>query len=168
MDITGCITLIGLLLLMHQPFGYTNSITIGDNDKHENIYNDNMMLRDSDKTHFNINNKNMKNTNFNTIADEEPFIESVDNNNNMDDSLVINHHNIETSTNAGDLTLNLNDQVHLLTKQLNALMMRRREDYKLLENNLRKSLRKNTLNNVANVDMDIHNELEHLRYEQFD
>ncbi|XP_067631731.1 protein scabrous [Eurosta solidaginis] len=37
-------------------------------------------------------------------------------------------------------TLPLTEQVQLLTKQLNALMMRRREDYELLEHNLRKSL----------------------------
>ncbi|XP_013109646.2 protein scabrous [Stomoxys calcitrans] len=38
-------------------------------------------------------------------------------------------------------SLSLRDQVRLLSKQLNVLMNRRREDYELLERNLRKSLR---------------------------
>lgn len=57
----------------------------------------------------------------------------------------------------------LGDQVRLLTKQLNALMTRRREDYELLEHNLRKSLRLTT--NAANVDADMRSELDQLRRE---
>ncbi|XP_017054300.1 protein scabrous [Drosophila ficusphila] len=55
------------------------------------------------------------------------------------------------------------DQVRLLTKQLNALMLRRREDYEMLEHNLRKSLRLTT--NAATVDADMRSELNQLREE---
>lgn len=57
-----------------------------------------------------------------------------------------------------DDKLNLNsemsveDHVHLLTKQLNALMTRRREDYKLLENSLKKYVLKNSME-VAEIDV---------------
>lgn len=57
--------------------------------------------------------------------------------------------------------LKLSDQVRLLTKQLNALMTRRREDYELLEHNLRKSLRLTT--DAASVDADVRSELDQLR-----
>lgn len=57
--------------------------------------------------------------------------------------------------------LKLGDQVRLLTKQLNALMTRRREDYELLEHNLRKSLRLTT--DAASVDADVRSELDQLR-----
>jgi len=53
------------------------------------------------------------------------------------------------------------DQVRLLTKQLNALMLRRREDYEMLEHNLRKSLRLTT--NANSVDADMRSELNQLR-----
>lgn len=62
-----------------------------------------------------------------------------------------------------NILLPLNDQVRLLTKQLNALMTRRREDYESLENNLRKSLR--ITNNAENMDMNIRTELDQLRHE---
>nr|AAA28880.1 scabrous protein [Drosophila melanogaster] len=55
------------------------------------------------------------------------------------------------------------DQVRLLTKQLNALMLRRREDYEMLEHNLRKSLRLTT--NANSVDADMRSELNQLREE---
>lgn len=57
--------------------------------------------------------------------------------------------------------LQLSDQVRLLSKQLNALMTRRREDYELLEHNLRKSLRLTT--DAASVDADVRSELDQLR-----
>lgn len=57
--------------------------------------------------------------------------------------------------------LKLSDQVRLLTKQLNALMTRRREDYEMLEHNLRKSLRLTT--DAASVDADVRSELDQLR-----
>ncbi|XP_023160429.2 protein scabrous [Drosophila hydei] len=62
-----------------------------------------------------------------------------------------------------DKNLKLGDQVRLLTKQLNALMTRRREDYELLEHNLRKSLRLTT--DAASVDADMRSELDQLRRE---
>lgn len=56
--------------------------------------------------------------------------------------------------------LSLEDQVRLLTKQMDALMTRRREDFKLLENNLKKSMRKNA---QQYADADVQAELEKLR-----
>ncbi|XP_050326763.1 protein scabrous [Bactrocera neohumeralis] len=65
--------------------------------------------------------------------------------------------------------LPLAEQVQLLSKQLNALMTRRREDYELLEHNLRKSLRIDATANDAlsanAVDMDMRTELQDLRRE---
>lgn len=58
--------------------------------------------------------------------------------------------------------LKLGDQVRLLSKQLNALMTRRREDYELLEHNLRKSLKLTT--NAASVDAGMRSELDQLRF----
>lgn len=58
--------------------------------------------------------------------------------------------------------LSLEDQVRLLTKQMNALMIRRREDFKLLENNLKKSLRKNY---AQYGDVDVRVEFEKLRWD---
>ncbi|SPP75607.1 protein scabrous [Drosophila guanche] len=57
----------------------------------------------------------------------------------------------------------LDDQVRLLSKQLNALIMRRREDYEMLEHNLRKSLRLTT--DAASADADMRTELNKLREE---
>lgn len=48
--------------------------------------------------------------------------------------------------------MSVEDHVHLLTKQLNALMTRRREDYKLLENSLKKYVLKNSME-VAEIDV---------------
>lgn len=59
-----------------------------------------------------------------------------------------------------DVVMTLEDQVQLLSKQLNALMTRRREDYKMLENSLKKYVRKNSL---QFLDKDIKNELDQLR-----
>lgn len=67
----------------------------------------------------------------------------------------------EQDADAAEKNLKLGDQVRLLTKQLNALMTRRREDYELLEHNLRKSLRLTT--DAASVDADMRSELDQLR-----
>nr|XP_014099000.1 protein scabrous [Bactrocera oleae] len=65
--------------------------------------------------------------------------------------------------------LPLAEQVQLLSKQLNALMMRRREDYELLEHNLRKSLRIGTtagdVLSAGAEDADMRTELQDLRRE---
>lgn len=58
------------------------------------------------------------------------------------------------------LSLSLSDQVKLLSKQMNALMTRRREDYKLIENNLKRFVRKNS---KEFTDVDVEMELEKLR-----
>lgn len=70
----------------------------------------------------------------------------------------ISHMVQDDKINIIDDKLNLNsemsveDHVHLLTKQLNALMTRRREDYKLLENSLKKYVLKNSME-VAEIDV---------------
>ncbi|KAH8365283.1 hypothetical protein KR084_007936, partial [Drosophila pseudotakahashii] len=70
----------------------------------------------------------------------------------------------ETSSNGRTMEARrMADQVRLLTKQLNALMLRRREDYEMLEHNLRKSLR--LTSNAASVDADMRSELNQLREE---
>ncbi|ALC40567.1 sca [Drosophila busckii] len=66
-------------------------------------------------------------------------------------------------TKASSDNAKLSEQVRLLSKQLNALMTRRREDYEQLEHNLRKSLRLTT--DAASVDADMRSELEQLRRE---
>uniref|UniRef100_A0A182LS33 Uncharacterized protein n=1 Tax=Anopheles culicifacies TaxID=139723 RepID=A0A182LS33_9DIPT len=56
--------------------------------------------------------------------------------------------------------LTLDDQVRLLSKQLNALTYQRREDYKMLENSLKKYVRKNA---AEITDAQIREELDQLR-----
>lgn len=56
--------------------------------------------------------------------------------------------------------LSLEDQVRLLSKQMSALMTRRREDYKMLETSLKNSVRKNS---QQFGDLDLRNELNQLR-----
>lgn len=56
--------------------------------------------------------------------------------------------------------LSLEDQVRLLTKQLNTLTNQRREDYKMLENNLKKYVRKNS---VQLTNAEIREELDQMR-----
>ena len=58
--------------------------------------------------------------------------------------------------------LALDEQVQLLSKQLSALMTRRREDYKMLENSLKKYVRKNSAQFTDTAD--VRAELEQLRY----
>ncbi|XP_055858863.1 protein scabrous [Episyrphus balteatus] len=84
-------------------------------------------------------------------------------NNNNNDDVGIKDTSDDNDDDDDNILLPLNDQVRLLTKQLNALMTRRREDYELLENNLRKSLR--ITNNAQNMDMNIRSELDQLRHE---
>lgn len=56
--------------------------------------------------------------------------------------------------------LSLEDQVRLLTKQLNTLTNQRREDYKMLENSLKKYVRKNS---VQLTNAEIREELDLMR-----
>ncbi|KAH8402372.1 hypothetical protein KR009_011597, partial [Drosophila setifemur] len=70
---------------------------------------------------------------------------------------------MESSSSNKDSQKELGQQVRLLTKQLSALMLRRREDYEMLEHNLRKSLRLTT--NAASADADMRSELNQLRDE---
>lgn len=48
--------------------------------------------------------------------------------------------------------LSLEDQVHLLKNQMSALMNQRREDYKMLENSLKKTMKKNSMQ-LADLDL---------------
>lgn len=48
--------------------------------------------------------------------------------------------------------LSLEDQVHLLKNQMSALMNQRREDYKMLENSLKKTVKKNSMQ-LADLDL---------------
>ncbi|KAH8300321.1 hypothetical protein KR044_012919 [Drosophila immigrans] len=97
------------------------------------------------------------------------FVNEDDNNNNSEEDdgdneleLLSNGVQVAATNNAAD-NMKLGDQVRLLSKQLNALMTRRREDYELLEHNLRKSLRLTT--DAASVDADMRSELDQLRRE---
>lgn len=65
-----------------------------------------------------------------------------------------------TEDNNGETVLPLEDQVRLLSKQMSALMNRRREDYKMLENSLKKSVRQNS---VQFGDSELRSELVKLR-----
>lgn len=78
--------------------------------------------------------------NSNLISDDFNHILRDDTINTIDDKLNINSE------------ISVEDQLHLLTKQLNALMTRRREDYKLLENSLKKYVLKNSME-VAEIDV---------------
>ncbi|XP_073846390.1 scabrous [Musca autumnalis] len=84
-----------------------------------------------------------------------------------------NNNNKNNDNNAYMQSLSLKDQVRLLSKQMNVLMNRRREDYELLERNLRKSLRiaeDKDSNGETGIytntnDVDLRKELETLRRE---
>lgn len=76
---------------------------------------------------------------------------------------VYNHNDDNKSSlpnNTNEDTQSVNDKVILLTKQLGALSLRRRDDYKMLEISLQKYVRKNSL---QLLDIDIKNELNDLR-----
>lgn len=64
---------------------------------------------------------------------------------------------LSTSSEPG---MSLDDQVRLLSKQMSALMNRRREDYKMLETSLKNSVRKNA---QQFGDLDLRNEVNQLR-----
>jgi hypothetical protein len=98
----------------------------------------------------NIIKENKRNINDNSQINEENFSETIstDNNNNND---------VDDATIS---SMSTSDQIRLLTKQLAALSTRRREDYKLLENSLKKYVRKNSL---QFSDVDMRTELDQLR-----
>ncbi len=52
-----------------------------------------------------------------------------------------------------DDVLSLEDQVHLLKNQMSALMNQRREDYKMLENSLKKTMKKNSMQLSSDLDL---------------
>ena len=55
---------------------------------------------------------------------------------------------------------NLLDEINVLKKQLNILMVRRRDDYKMIENSIKKSIKKNI---SQYLDTNIRNEVIQLR-----
>ncbi|XP_065368903.1 protein scabrous [Calliphora vicina] len=137
--------------------------------------NDNNDNDDSDTNDFSeVNVYNSKNNNNNEIvANSDRFDNEIPVSNSKNNYQTINVNN-NNDNNEYIESLTLRDQVRLLSKQLNVLMNRRREDYELLERNLRKSLRI-TQNNqpqqqqqqqqsISN-DLDLRNELEKLRQE---
>jgi len=88
------------------------------------------------------------------------FVNDDNDEDDNDDELEMLSNGVKPQTDNDNLQLG--DQVRLLAKQLNALMTRRREDYELLEHNLRKSLRLTT--NAESVDADMRSELDQLRF----
>uniref|UniRef100_A0A1A9Z5M1 Uncharacterized protein n=1 Tax=Glossina pallidipes TaxID=7398 RepID=A0A1A9Z5M1_GLOPL len=83
----------------------------------------------------------MVNHNSNDDVDNDDNDDENNFNTNLSD-LENNDDNDSSLTSSSSLkSLSLEDQVRLLSKQLNVLMTRRREDYELLERNLLKSLR---------------------------
>lgn len=101
-------------------------------------------------------------THSNVISDKSTF---KDNDVLRDeDKLILDIESSESdsvSTGSGDFDdLSVEDQVRLLSKQMSALMNRRREDYKMLETSLKNSVRKNS---QQFADLDLRNELNQLR-----
>lgn len=114
--------------------GYANTIPNNNNNNIKN-YNDN---NDDNNNNININNNN-----------ESGEIEiSNGNKNNIDYKYDI------------QISVNDHEQIKLLSKQLDALMERRQEDYKLLENSLLSDIRKNS---DSYLDVDVKMELKDLR-----
>ncbi|KAM7343689.1 scabrous [Cochliomyia hominivorax] len=128
----------------------------------------------SDVNNYNDNDNN--NNNNKIYKDSDSYDNEITFSNNKNNYQTINNNNNNNYNNNDYMdSLSLRDQVRLLSKQLNVLMNRRREDYELLERNLRKSLRITTNNqpqqqqqqqqqSVSN-DLDLRNELEKLRQE---
>lgn len=115
--------------------------------------------------------KNNDNNNNKNQADNNNLVFETNTNAHTKQRLLTNENNNDYME-----SLPLRDQIRLLSKQLNVLMTRRREDYELLEHNLRKSLRitqqpeqqeqqhKVEINYAAaDSDSDIRNELTQLR-----
>lgn len=73
-----------------------------------------------------------------SISDENKFKENVV---LRDEGNVILDKTVATENDV----LTLEDQVHLLKNQMSALMNQRREDYKMLENSLKKTMKKNSM-----------------------
>ena len=94
----------------------------------------------------NYNNNNNININNNNESGEIEI--SNDNKNNIDDKYDV------------QISVNDHEQIKLLSKQLDALMDRRQEDYKLLENSLLSDIRKNS---DSYLDVDVKRELKDLR-----
>lgn len=65
------------------------------------------------------------------------------------------------SSNNADQPQSIEDKVNLLSKQMTALLSRRREDYKLLENSLKNYVMKNSF---QYSDINLEKELSSLRY----
>lgn len=117
---------------------------------------------DKDTTYYNGYGKEVPSAELLRFVNDNDIVNSEteeDNSNSVDNEIHLSHsqqHIDNTGKNNGAnedddddnnndymQSLSLRDQVRLLSKQLNVLMNSRREDYELLERNLRKSLRIN-------------------------
>lgn len=126
-----------------------NEVKIGHNNNHNN----NNKILDDEMISSKSNNNNNENDYSSEDGDND---DDADNNNDFDDESDI-HANAKTIT-ATQSTVD--EQIKLLSKQLNALTERRQDDLKSLESNLRKYVRKNA---VQILNEDLKRELEDLR-----
>lgn len=100
------------------------------------------------------NNNNDKNSDNNDVLLNVATV--IYNNNNN----IVNESDDDTFGRSLDEKLSTNDQIRLLSKQMNALSTRRLEDYKLLENSLKNFVRKNA---QQFTDTTVQDELDKLR-----
>lgn len=77
-----------------------------------------------------------------------------------EDNLIMDMSAVASLSTSSEPGMSLDDQVRLLSKQMGALMNRRREDYKMLETSLKNSVRKNA---QQFGDLDLRNEVNQLR-----
>ena len=107
----------------------------------------------------NINNKLNYNNN-NDYNNRNNNNNNNNNNNESDEIEISNENNIDNKYENTQLSVNDHEHIKLLSKQLEALMERRQEDYKLLENSLLSDIRKNS---DSYLDVDVKRELKDLR-----
>lgn len=133
-------------------FTNLNTNTVGNNAKSKVISNNNYQIEPA-----NINSDIIKHDNINGV-----LIQSIDVNSdyNNDDEVDDDENDNKNNDHNELSSLSSDEQIKLLSKQLEALTQKRREDYQLLENNLKKYFKKNL---ISVVDEDVRKELEHLR-----
>lgn len=137
---------------------HSNAIHSSNSDNRN--FKENDMLRDED--HLNDNGANR-------IAHHRVpnVLHTINNDNDDNDDIEMDisddGDNDNISIDDSGEQLSLKDQVHLLTKQMSALMKRQRTDYKTIENHLKKSMRKSTITTTQFNDSDMRSELEQLR-----
>uniref|UniRef100_A0A336LHT5 CSON010435 protein n=1 Tax=Culicoides sonorensis TaxID=179676 RepID=A0A336LHT5_CULSO len=112
---------------------------------------------DHNNNHNNDNDENNKILDDEVISNNNNYSDDDDNDDfdDDDDDDKLKNDKIKQVT-----SQSIDDQIKLLSKQLNALTERRQDDLKSLENNLRKYVRKNA---VSILNEDLKRELEDLR-----